>query len=403
MTGAARLSRSAAGLLGESGDDGWGIYIRARELEAAGHPVRNLAVGDHDTRTDRRIVDALRGAAESGPLGYAAVGGTPALRALLAERASRFGPPVGPRGVQLTMGGQAALAIALELTLDDGDECLLIAPYYATYPQTVRAAGGVPVVVDARADDGFLPDPEALAAAITPRTRAVLVNTPHNPTGRVYPAEVLEGIAALCRDHDLWCIADEVYDGHLAPGLRHVSPRALEGMADRTLVVNSLSKSHAMTGWRVGWLTGPEAAIARAGDYVVATTYGIPAFIQAAAETALRDCADFEVALAARYRARAAAALAALPEALPCRAVPPEGGMYLMLDIRSSGLDAAAFAMRLLEEEHIAVMPGESFGASAAGHLRLALVAPEADLSDIMIRLGACLNRAANPADAVRA
>ncbi|MEM6355268.1 MAG: pyridoxal phosphate-dependent aminotransferase [Pseudomonadota bacterium] len=387
------LSRSAAGLLGASGDDGWGIYIEARKLSAAGHPVWNLAVGDHDTRTDRRIVEALKHVADTGTLGYAPVTGTPALRAMLAERASRFGPRVGPEGVQLTMGGQAALAIALELALDEGDECLLIAPYYATYPQTVRGAGGVPVEVDARADDGFLPDPAALAAAITPRTRAILLNTPHNPTGRVYPVEVLEGIAALCRAHDLWCISDEVYDGHLADGLTHVSPRSLLGMAERTLVVNSLSKSHAMTGWRVGWLTGPEPAIARAGDYVVATTYGLPAFIQAATEVALRDCSDFEAALAARYRARAAAAVAAVPDDAPLRVVPPEGGMYLMLDIRPSGLDAAAFAMRFLHEEHVAVMPGSSFGASAEGHLRLALVAPEDVLGDIIARLVACLAR----------
>ncbi|MEL6766469.1 MAG: pyridoxal phosphate-dependent aminotransferase [Pseudomonadota bacterium] len=393
----AALSRSAAGLLGASGDDGWEIYYRARELAAAGHEVWNLAVGDHDTRTDQRIVDALKGAAETGPLGYAPITGTPALRAMLAERASRYGPAVGPSGVQLTMGGQAALAIALELALDEGDECLLIAPYYATYPQTVRAAGGVPVAVDASADNGFLPDPAALAAAITPRTRAIILNTPHNPTGRVYPLAVLEGIAALCRDHDLWCIADEVYDGHLSEGLTHVSPRALPGMAERTLVVNSLSKSHAMTGWRVGWLTGPEAAIARAGDYVVATSYGIPAFIQAAAEVALRDCADFEAALAARYRGRASAALAALPAETPLRVVPPEGGMYLMLDIRPSGLDATQFARLLIEEEHIAAMPGDSFGASAAGHLRLALVAPEDALADIMHRLAACLDRHAAP------
>lgn len=393
----ATLSRSAAGLLGVSGDDGWEIYYRARELTAAGHKVWNLAVGDHDTRTDQRIVEALKGAADTGPLGYAPITGTPALRTMLAERASRFGPAVGPSGVQLTMGGQAALAIALELALDEGDECLLIAPYYATYPQTVRAAGGVPVVVDALADDGFLPDPEALAAAITPRTRAIVINTPHNPTGRVYPEAVLEGIAALCRKHDLWCISDEVYDGHLADGLVHVSPRALPGMAERTLVVNSLSKSHAMTGWRVGWLAGPEAAIARAGDYVVATSYGIPAFIQAAAEVAMRDCADFETALADRYRARAKAALDALPANLPLRVVPPEGGMYLMLDIRPSGLDATAFARRLIEEEHIAAMPGDSFGASAAGHLRLALVAPEDALGDIMGRLAACLTRCVAP------
>ncbi|MEM8959816.1 MAG: aminotransferase class I/II-fold pyridoxal phosphate-dependent enzyme [Pseudomonadota bacterium] len=390
----APLSRTARGILGESGDDGWGMYMRARELLDEGVKVWNLAIGDHDTRTDPRIVEAAAAALRTGPLGYAPSGGTARLRALLVGRARRHGHDVGPEGVQLTMGGQAALQIACALTLDEGDECVMIAPYYASYPQTIRSTGGVPVVVAARADDGFLPDPAAIAAAIGPRTRAILINTPNNPTGRVYPAELLAEIAGLCRRHDLWLISDEVYDGHVADGLVHVSPSTLPGMAGRTLVVNSLSKSHAMTGWRVGYLAGPDAAVGKGSAFVSSTTYGVPAFIQAAAETALADCADFEAALTARYRARAVAALEALPADAPCRAVPPEGGMYLMLDIRPSGLSGTAFAARFLEEEHVAVMPGESFGAAAAGQLRLALVAPEDDLADIAERLAACLGRA---------
>ncbi|MEM6676422.1 MAG: pyridoxal phosphate-dependent aminotransferase [Pseudomonadota bacterium] len=395
----ATLSASAAGLLGGGDDDGWAIYIRARQLMAEGHSVYNLAVGDHDTRTDPAIVEAAVVGLREGWLGYAPVPGSPTLRAAAAAQASKLGPDAlgpafAPEEIQLTLGGQAALEIAMRLTLDPGDECVFFDPYYATYPQTVRAAGGVPRPVALAPEDGFLPDPARLAEAIGPRTRAILMNTPNNPTGRVYPPAVLEGIAALAREHDLWVISDEVYSGHTHGNAPHISPRALPGMAGRTLIVGSLSKSHAMTGWRVGWLAGPAKAIGRASDYVVATTYGIPGFIQAAATTALTSATEAEARLAALYRGRAAAAVAAIPEGAGLRALPAEGAMYLLLDIRASGLSAPDFAARLLGEEHIAMMPGESFGQAAAGFLRLALVAPEDEMADIIRRTAACLARA---------
>ncbi|MEL7347133.1 MAG: aminotransferase class I/II-fold pyridoxal phosphate-dependent enzyme [Pseudomonadota bacterium] len=377
---AAALSQQAAQLLGEGGDDGWGIFYRARALREAGHEVVNLAVGEHDRPTDPTIVEVLRKAAAEGPHGYAPVTGGPALRAAVAARLARHGAAEGPAEVLFTAGCQMALLIACHLALDPGDECVIVDPYYATYPQTVRAAGGVPVPVIADVAAGFQPDIDAIGRAIGPRTRAIFINTPNNPSGAVYAPERLEALAALCRRHDLWLISDEVYQGLVHRGT-HLSPRALPGMAGRTLVAGSLSKTFAMTGWRAGWLAGPEAVMGRAGDYAVAATYGVPPFIQAAALYALTEGAAIEAAIAAETKARAEAVLAAITPGGPVSAAPPDGAMYAMLDISRAGLPGPVFAERLLERALVATMPGESFGAAGTGFLRLALVASEAKLT----------------------
>ncbi|MEL6264174.1 MAG: aminotransferase class I/II-fold pyridoxal phosphate-dependent enzyme [Pseudomonadota bacterium] len=392
-----RLSHLATGLLGEADDDGWGLYFRARQLAAEGHDVLNLAVGEHDRLTDPAIVEALVRAAREGPHGYAPLQGRPNLRTAVARRLSRHDParPVAAEEVHVTVGCQQALMLAMQLALDPGDDCLVLDPYYPTYPQTVRAAGARPVMVATRREDGFQPDPDAIARAITPRTRALVLNTPNNPTGAVYTRDRLEAVAAIARAHDLWVIADEVYDGLVHRGT-HVSPRSLPGMAARTLVAGSLSKSFAMTGWRIGWLAGPAPAIARAGDFAVASTYGLAPFLQSAAETALAVGAPVEAAIAAETAERAAAVAAALPPEGPVTLTPADGAMYAMLDISASGLSGRALAARFIEETHVALMPGESFGTAAAGCVRAALVAPAPRLAataralaDLVARLAA--------------
>ena len=173
-------------------------------------------------------------------------------------------------------------------TCDQGDHDIIVAPFYATYPPTFRAAQVNVSIVDAHAEDGFQPQAAAIEAAITPRTRAILINTPNNPTGAVYTHETLEGIADVCRRHDLWLISDEVY-WTIAGARKHVSPRSLPGMDERTLVVNSMSKSHGMTGWRIGWLTGPEDFVTMLISLNLVSTYGLPDFISRAAVDALEN------------------------------------------------------------------------------------------------------------------
>ena len=396
-----RLSRRITSIV-PGPEDGWGVYYRARAMIEAGESVVMLTIGDHDIATDARILAAMGESVARGHTGYTPVEGIGRLRAAVAARAAaRTGIPAGPAEVAITPGGQAGLFASLIATLDPGESCVILDPYYATYAQTVRAAGGRPIVVPCRADDGFQPDAAAIAAALEPDTRAILINTPNNPTGAVYGRDTLEALAGLCRERDLWIVSDEVYESQVWEGA-HLSPRALPGMAERTLVVNSMSKSHGMTGFRMGWVLGPEPAIARICDLAIATTYGLPGFIQDAAAWALGDAAA-EEALSARYRARRDAALAALGQGPGHRVSPPQGGMYVMLDIRPTGLTGAAFAERLLDAERIAVMPGESFGAASAGHVRIALTRPEEVLMPALRRIAALAARLAEAPAAVSA
>lgn len=384
-----RRIRSIVGGTAGDGDDGWSVYYRAGALMAQGERVVMLTVGDHDIKTDPRILAAMKASMDAGNLGYAAGMGSDTLRDAIAARVgARRRMGAARENVMVTAGGQAALFASFNAVLDPGQSAVVLDPYYATFAQTVRAAAGRPIVVETPADQGFQPDIAAIERALAPDTRAILLNTPNNPTGAVYEPARLEALAELCRRRDLWLISDELYESQVYQGA-HISPRDLDGMAERTLVVGSLSKSHAMTGSRLGWIVGPADAIACIGELATTTTYGLPGYIQDAGVYALTEGESIEREIAARYRRRAAAALEAVANAPGVRALPPQGGMYLMLDVRPTGLSGHDFAHRLLEAERIAVMPGESFGNAAAGHLRVALTVPEAELRDALARIAA--------------
>jgi len=291
----------------------------------------------------------------------------------------------GPQNILITPGGQAALFAAHHAVCDEGDTALFIDPHYATYPGTIRAVGARPVTVTARAETGFQPRAADLAAA-APGARSLLINSPNNPTAVIYSRATLEGIAGVVQDHGLWLISDEVYDSQIWEG-DHLSPRALPGMAARTLVVGSLSKSHAMTGSRVGWVCGPEAAIAHLTDLQTNTNYGIAGFVQQAAIFALAQGAAFEAQIGAPFARRRAITLDLLARQNVVRAAPMQGAMYAMLDVRATGMSGEGFAQALLDAEHIAVMPGESFGAAAAGHVRVAMTVGDDAYADALARL----------------
>ena len=369
------LSRRITGILGDAEDDGWAVFYRARAMKAAGRAVIELTIGEHDIRTDRSILEAMHGAALAGHTGYAGIPGIPALRDAVAARVqARTGVPTARGNVLITPGGQAGLFATHHACGDPGDAALYVDPAYVTYPGVMRALDLVPVPVSARPEDGFQPREgdldRAVRAAVRPRS--LLINSPNNPTGGVYDRATLEGIARVVTDHDLWLISDEVYDTQVWEGA-HLSPRALPGMAERTLVIGSMSKSHAMTGSRIGWIVGPAAAIARLADLATHTTYGVPGFVQEAALFALAQGDALEAEVAAPFARRRALALQVLERQQILRVQPPQGAMYLMLDIRATGLSGEAFAMALLEQHAIAVMPGESFGTAAAGHVRVAM------------------------------
>ena len=371
-----RLSNTITTITG-GGSDGWDLFIKARKMISEGHNITELTIGEHDIKTDTRILEAMHAAALGGATGYAMVPGIDDLRNAVATRlTARTGVPTTLDNVLITAGGQAALFAAFRAALDEGDTALYINPYYATYPGTIRSVGGVPKAVTAEADNGFLPTFEALDAAAA-GVKALLINSPNNPTGAVYGRDTLEAIAAVAKKHDLIVISDEVYDTQVWEG-EHISIRSLEGMAERTFVVGSMSKSHAMTGSRVGWLVGPDEAMGHVLNLLTNTNYGVAGFTQRAALFALGLGEAFESEIGAPFQRRRALAQKALEGQNAIRLSQPSGAMYLMLDIRATGLSGDDFADRLLMERHIAVMPGESFGDAAAGHVRIAMTIPDA-------------------------
>ncbi|MBY6115443.1 pyridoxal phosphate-dependent aminotransferase [Mameliella alba] len=371
--------------LNEGGSDGWEVFYRARAMAAAGQPVTELTIGEHDIGTDTSILDAIHAAATGGHTGYAMVPGVSGLRKAVADRVTaQSGVPTSPENVLITPGGQAALFAAHMAVLTPGDAALYIDPYYATYPGTIRAASGEAVPIRTEAARAFLPEAQAIAeAARQHKARSLLINTPNNPTGVVYPRATIEEIAQASIDNDLWLISDEVYDTQVWNG-EHLGPRALPGMAERTLQIGSMSKSHAMTGSRVGWIVGPETAISRLIDLATATTYGVPGYIQDGALFALQQGPGLEEKIAAPFRRRRDLAMKIVAEQNTVTALPADGAMYVMLDIRATGLSGRDFAEALLDEHLIAVMPGESFGRSAAGHIRVALTVEDNRLAEAL-------------------
>lgn len=371
-----QLSHRITHLTG-GGSDGWDVFNRARAMIAAGEKVTELSIGEHDIRTHPSILESMDRSATGGHTGYAMVPGIAALRDAVAARVQeRTGVPTTRANVLITPGGQAGLFASHHAACDDGDVALFIDPYYATYPGTLRGVGAVPRAVRARPEDAFQPRAAAIDAQAEGAV-SLLINSPNNPTGVVYSRDTLEGIAQVCRNRDLWLISDEVYDTQVWEG-SHISPRALPGMAERTLVVGSMSKSHAMTGSRVGWVVGPEAAIANLITLATHTTYGVPGFVQDAALFALTQGAALEDEIAEPFRRRRRLAQAILARQNIVGLIPAQGAMYLMLDIRATGLSGDAFANALLDEARIAVMPGESFGQAAAGHVRVAMTITDA-------------------------
>jgi arginine:pyruvate transaminase len=384
--------------LNQGGSDGWEVFYRARAMVSSGVPVTELTIGEHDIGTDGSILQAIHAAALSGHTGYAMVPGIDRLRQAVADRVTaQSGVPTGPENVLITPGGQAALFAAHLAVLSPGDAALYVDPYYATYPGTIRAASGRAVAVPTDAARAFQPEASALRAAARPeRAKSLLINSPNNPTGTVYARDTIAEISQVCASEDLWLISDEVYDTQIWHG-EHVSPRSMPGMVDRTLVVGSMSKSHAMTGSRGGWLIGPEQIVARLIDLATVTTYGVPGYIQDGALFALQQGAELEQRIAAPFRRRRDLALSVLAEQNTVAAIPADGAMYLMLDIRATGLSGRDFAEALLDAHHIAVMPGESFGSSAAGHLRVALTVEDDRLVEALRTLCAFAEAHAKP------
>ena len=364
------------------GAGAWSVHAEARRRRDAGEDIIFLTVGDPDQEPPASVIEATVTALRQHRTGYAPMIGSPPLREAIAARvARRSGRTCGADNIVVVPGAQGGLYCAIQCLAGPGVEVIVPEPIYATYSGVVGASGATLVTVPLRPEAAFHPDVDAIAAAVTPRTRVVWINSPHNPTGAVFTREEIEAIAALCRRHDLWLLSDEVYED-LAFARPHVGAWSLPGMAERTVVVSGLSKSHAIPAFRLGWIVGPPQLAGHLANLLLSMTYGSPAFIQEGALAALTNELPEVRALHEDYRRRAAMLSGLLREAPRCRVVEPEGGMFVLLDIRGSGIAAADFAMRLLDAEAVAVLPCDGFGPSAAGHLRIALSAPDTRLAE---------------------
>lgn len=352
----------------------WNIHYRALELQQQGRDILLLSVGDPDFDTPKSIVQAAVDSLAAGDTHYSDVRGSLALRQAIARRHARLsGRAVDAQEVVVLAGAQCALYGVAQCVFDPGDEVIVAEPMYVTYDAVFGACGAKVVPVAVKPEKGFCIEPADVRALITPRTRALLINSPHNPSGASLPRATWERLARLCIEHDLWLISDEVYSELLYDG-EHISPASLPGMAERCVTINSLSKSHAMSGWRVGWMIGPPALADHLTHLALCMLYGLPDFIQNAARVALEHELPELVQMREAYRERRDRVCASLEGCAGIRVHKPDGGMFVMIDIRETGLSARAFAERLLEEHGVAVLPGDAFGPSAAGHLRLGLV-----------------------------
>jgi arginine:pyruvate transaminase len=368
----------------------WQIHDRALAMREQGREVLLLSVGDPDFDTPPAIVEAAVASLRAGDTHYSDTRGLHALRASIARRhQQRCGQPVGAGHVTVLPGAQCAVFAVAQCLLDPGDEVIVAEPMYVTYEAVFGACGAKVVPVAVRPENAFRVEPADVARLITPRTRAMLLNSPNNPSGASLPLATWQALARLCIEHDLWLISDEVYSDLLYDG-EHISPASLPGMAERTATLNSLSKSHAMTGWRIGWAIGPEPLAGHLANLSLCMLFGLPDFVQRAAQVALERDLPEVARMREEYRQRRDLVCAELEGRAGLRPVRPDGGMFVMVDVRQTGLAAQAFAERLLDGHGVSVLAGEAFGPSAAGHIRIGLVVDQMQLADACRRIVAC-------------
>ncbi len=365
----------------------WDIHYAAYEAKRRGEDVIILSVGDPDFPTPDFITDAAIHALREGDTHYTEIAGRQALREAIAGRYGKlFDRQVQAANVIIVAGAQNALFATSMCLLSAGDEVIALDPMYVTYEATLKASGATLVRVPCSADAGFRLDAAVLAKAITPRTRAIFFSNPNNPTGVVLSREELQGIADLAIAHDLWVVVDEVYES-LAFERDHVSLAALPGMAERCVVIGSLSKSHAMTGWRTGWIVADQALVAHAETLVLSMLYGLPGFVMEAALTAVQAHDEVTRGMRDIYRHRRDLVVAGLADCPGISVLTPDAGMFVLIDVRATGLTSLEFAWRLLREGGVSVLDAAAFGEPAQGFVRLSFTLGEERLSEACRRI----------------
>ncbi len=348
---------------------------RVREARAAGRRIIGLSSGDPGIDTDPRIIEAATRALRDGDTHYGPAAGSAGLRAALAERERlRTGAVYDPADFLITPGGKFALLTALMGIVQAGDEVLVPEPGWVSYGPCVRLCGGIPVALPML--DSI--DADRMAAAITPRTAAVILNSPVNPTARVLPGAELAAVLALAERHNLWIVFDQVYSDLLHAGSFAAPQASVAGQA-RTLVVDSMSKTFGMTGWRLGSLAMPAGTAKSFQRFMQHSVYCVPGFVQQAGLAALALFDEVVPRYRALFRARQEYAAGRLNGAPGIHCPLPDAGFYLFPAV---GEDDRAVSARWLDELGVATLPGSSFGAAGAGHIRLSLTTSQTDLQE---------------------
>ncbi len=365
------------------------VNDKAKALQAAGHDIIPLAGGDPDFDTPPHIIEAAVAAIQRGETHYPSPmkGIPPLLRAIADKMDRENGIIVDPmREIIVTPGGKWALYLALASILNAGDEVLILEPYWVSYPPLVTLAGGVPVLVGLDSERNFEITAVSIRQHLTPKTKAIMVNSPNNPTGRVLTADEMHIIADIAKEADLYVITDEIYEKLIFDGT-HISLASLPNMAERTLTINGFSKAYAMTGWRLGWLAAPAQIMDLAVKLNGQTVSSAATFTMHAAVAALTGTQEIISTMRDSYQQRRDYMVTALNNinGIQCRSI--EGAFYLFPSFPDSGLNSIQLAEKLLTEAGVAGTPGIAFGKSGEGHVRFAISTATADLERAIERI----------------
>jgi arginine:pyruvate transaminase len=367
------------------GADAWVIHYLARAALERGEDVIMLSVGDPDLDTPAPVLERAIERLRCGDTHYTPATGREHLReAIAASHRARTGQAVEAAQVIFLAGAQNALFATSLCIAGPGDEVIALEPLYPSYPATLQVSGACMVRVASPASRGFRIDLAALEASITPRTRALFFATPNNPSGAILSAADLAVIGDLARRHSLWVVADEVYAG-LAPGGR--VPSLAAELPEQVVTISSLSKSHSMPGWRAGWLVGPRQLVVHVEAMAQCMLFGLPGFIQEAAVTALSVADAAESRIRDYCAARRDFLLAGLDGVRGLKCFVPDAGMFMLVDVRETGLSGYDFMCELYKTERVSVLDGGAFGRETAGFVRVCYATDEALLRQAIVRM----------------
>jgi aspartate aminotransferase len=370
-----------------NGEGALTVFSRAKELEKQGRSIIHLELGEPDFHPAAPVVDAVRAAVAEGRDRYVSPRGVPALREAIAGYLKRTRHlDVAADEVLVAPGCKMALSLTMMALIEPGDEILYPDPSFPIYPSFTRGLGGKAVPFYLEEKNQFQPDIAEIASKITPRSKALIFNSPNNPTGTVFSEDTLKQIAALAVKHDLWVIADEIYARILFNG-EYKSIYAMPGMKERTIIIDGFSKSFAMTGWRLGYAVAPRAFI-DALDLLVLNTFTCTAeFSQVAAIEALNDSTNAVDAMVLEYRKRRDLFVSRLNKIPGFRALSPDGAFYAWVNIEDTGLPAEEVQRQLLEDAGVAGIAGAAFGPAGKNYLRFSLVSARNLLEEALERI----------------